>query len=191
MPWLAVYTRPSLEARAAERIRRLPVRVFYPHVVETKRIARPGGRTFRIGETKRALFSRYLFVDMGYSAFRAVRESEGVCGIVSIAGEPVEVPSIIVEDLMAKADEDGLIGRKDLVKLSSRFSGKVGDQVTFRPESYLAHVVGEIASLSRLDKHEQVVVFVEMLGARREVPINVSFIDSIMPKDQQRQYEAL
>jgi transcription antitermination factor NusG len=172
--WYAVLTAPNSEAKASAYLKRQGYHTFYPHVRE-KRYA---GRRRSMLEVERPFFSRYLFVCFTKPTHNHfdVNETFGVSTTVSVANEPLQIPNAVIDDLMRMADEDGLIRRQEPPHW---FQGKVGDTVTLKDEAPFYGLVAEIASVAALDRKDAISVWIDLLGARREVEVGIGAIADV------------
>lgn len=167
--WYAVMAGPCMEFKADANLRRQGYWTYLPHLRVTKRHKIPNRDRYRVEIVNEAYFPRYLFVCFRSprDSFYQVNETDGVATIVYCGGEPLPIPNAVMDDLMARADVDGMIGEVDKV---ARKRFKPGQKVKFRDESPLA---GWIATVS-LDAGKDVRVFLEMLGKIREIPVDAT-----------------
>jgi len=105
MRWYALRTLPRKEAIAEVHLARQGFRVFLPRIIVTRRHA----RKFEI--KKVALFPRYAFVslDLDRHRWRSINGTLGVETILMSADRPLPVPVSVVEEILATADEDGVV----------------------------------------------------------------------------------
>ena len=95
--------------------------------------------------------------------------------MVSVKGEPLNMPDALMRPLRALAAQDGLMRPLDLTRNSYHFAGRPGDLVRFNPATPLAGLIGRISDISKLDDTGEVRTWVHMFGADRE--IHVSYRD--------------
>lgn len=176
--WYAVLTRPQMEAKAAYYLSRQNYWTFYPFERVVRFLNRPGGKRLR-KEIDRPFFSRYIFVCLRRptESLYDVNETYGVSTVVNINGEPLEIPSQVIDDLMSRTDDRGLVRR---AKPLHWFTGKVGDKVQLVDEAPFYGLVVELASLDALDRKDEIGAWIDFLGSRRQVPIPVQSVARII-----------
>ena len=104
-------------------------------------------------------------MDVAATRGRAIASTVGVSHLVCNGDSPVAVPRGVVEEIRARADDNGL------VKLAPRFSFRAGDAVKVIAGA-LADQVGWFLAAS---DEERVVLLLDMLG--RQVRIKVPLVD--------------
>jgi transcription antitermination factor NusG len=164
--WYAVHA-PGSEEAVYRDIKRIGLFPFLPFHRVRRRRRRPGTNAFRIEWVTRPYFTGYLFAGMrspAESIYR-VADMNGVACVVSFGGEPLEIPHAVMDEIMAMADEDGMIGEVDT---TVRPQFHKGDEVTFVDNSPFASLIGKIS----LDDGKKVKALLKMLGASREVTIS-------------------
>ena len=153
--WFAVHTHAHREEIAAAHLERQGYRVFLPRYGKLWRHAR------RTQHVTRPLFPRYLFValDRAVDGWRAIRSTVGVADIVRHGNHPSPVPAGVVEDLIRRRDENGLISLPKLPPM--------------RPGAPVRLLDGAFASLTGLydgmADSDRVVVLLELLGRKVRV----------------------
>jgi len=159
--WYVVHTQPRGETTASRHLARQGFNAFLPEYLKRRRHAR------RVDYVRAPVFPRYLFVAMDVAAtrWRAIASTVGVSHLVCNGDSPVAVPRGVVEEIRARADDNGL------VKLAPRFSFRAGDAVKVIAGA-LADQVGWFLSAS---DEERVVLLLDMLG--RQVRIKVPLVD--------------
>lgn len=167
--WYAVMSGPQMEFEAEVNLRRQGYYTWLPHerIKRKRKIANRDRYKIEIINT--AYFPRYLFVCFRSprDSFYQVNETDGVATIVYCGDEPLPIPHEVMDELMARADVNGMVGEVDKV---ARKRFKPGQKVKFIDESPLA---GWVATVS-LDAGKDVRVFLEMLGKIREVPVDAT-----------------
>jgi hypothetical protein len=103
MSWSALTVLTGLDngGRAERSIKRLGVDFFNP-ICETAWITR-GRKVLKSVQ----LFPGYIFVN-AVTEWRQLVRSPGVTGVISDGAGPLGVPGCVIEELRARADEDGL-----------------------------------------------------------------------------------
>lgn len=106
LSWYVIHTHPREETRALHHLRRQGFEVYLPQYLKRRRHAR------RTTWAPAPLFPRYLFVLMDVSAqrWRAVNSTVGVAYLVSANDRPTPMPRGVVEEIMARTDDDGMVG---------------------------------------------------------------------------------
>lgn len=175
--WYAVYTHLQSEAQADCELRRLGYMTFFPfHRVRLRR-KRPGRHAYRVEWVDRPYFPRYTFVAvrqiMGtWESIGPAMRAKGVFGVVQSNGEPLEIPIRVMDELMARADEAGLIGEQDLL---ARNRLKAGQRVSIEGNTPLSGLLAQVS----LDTGKEIRLWVEMLGAKRLVRANPEHVTAI------------
>jgi len=175
MTWLAIYTAPQQERRAATNLRRLAVDVFLPLTIETQRRKLRYGR-FKVMTVERAFFPNYLFV-RGVDDLLTVSQTPGVLRVVSCKGRPLAIPVGVIESLLELADSDGCLERIDRVKRSASFDMRVGDSFKFRSKDHILDgLIGRLESVKSLDSRGTVEAFCRLFGSERKVEVPAAMV---------------
>jgi transcriptional antiterminator RfaH len=148
--WYAAYTQPNAESKAVEHLARQGYATYLPRYRRWRRHARQ--RTL----VSRPLFPRYLFVglDRLTQAWRPIRSTVGVVGLVSAGEAPLPVAGEIIEAVRRRESE----GAFDLHSPAQRLRSGDAVRVTEGPfESMLGRLLG-------LADHERVYVLLDLLG---------------------------
>lgn len=158
--WYAVHTRPHRELGAARQLTFQGFASFLPLHWKTVRHA----RQFRT--TKAAFFPRYLFVrlNLARDRWRAVSGTYGVSAMVMEGDRPKPVPTGIVEDLYALADEEGVLTFDRILQPGQRVRMLSGP---------FAEKIGELKGLADRDR---VQVLLDVMGARITVQTNAGML---------------
>ena len=103
--WDVINTHAQSERKAVWHLENQGFRVYLPQYMKRRRHAR------RVDMVKAPLFPRYLFVELDLDAdlWRSVNGTFGVVGLVQFGPRPSAVPAGIVEDIIGRENEDGLI----------------------------------------------------------------------------------
>lgn len=181
MSWLAIYSQSGLEKSVAESLLLFSFPVFYPFVREVLRVTRGGSSNLETRE--RAYFPRYLFVDVPINFFSEIKKIKGVITVVNCLGEPLVIPDWVIETIRESGAPDGCMEEINFTKIPKvRFAGNIGDSVIIKwRDSILSGLQGKLSSLSRLDSHGEVGVFLRMLGSERECRVPVGVVRTIKP----------
>lgn len=175
MSWWAIYSEPGRALVARDSLARAGLAVFCPVEQLTKRRKIPNRNKYRVETVVTPVYARYLFADA--AAPCDVVGTRGVLDVVRFGGNALEVPESVMTVARAGCswvDEVGdLVGARDTTLRSLRFKGVVGDTVKFKSGPF-AGFLGVLSSLASLDVDGNVKTFVDMLGARHEVPVAAS-----------------
>lgn len=154
--WYVVYSKRRKEEFAVSQLRAKGLEVFFP------KLLLPSSRN----KPRRVvpLFPSYLFVRINLvsSEYYAVIWSPGVKRIVSFAGVPAPLDDAVVEQLMAQANDEGLI--------PARTNLKVGQEVVIKsgPFDGLVGIVRELP-----DAGQRVKVLMKLLSRQVSVEVPV------------------
>lgn len=160
--WFVIHTQPNAELRAAANLRRQEFGVYLPTYLKRRSHAR------RIDTVRRALFPRYLFVEMdGDARWRPILSTAGVVDLVRVGDRPVPVPSGIIDTLRA-GEQSGCYDDTGAARLSP------GQLVRVLAGPF-AEFVGRVAALA---DSERVYVLLDLLG--REVRAKIQ-ADAVTP----------
>jgi transcription antitermination factor NusG len=163
MTWWAAYCEPKRELLARDSLIALGLDVFCPFESVTRRVrVRSWANAFRVRVCEEPVFPRYLFVDG--ASVSVVRGARGVSDVVNNCGVPLELPCAVVERLRCAADARGMVSSKDISKLSFALGWKEGDAFAFKEGSRLSGLMGQIASLAKLDETGEIKAWVTLFG---------------------------
>ena len=103
--WYVVNTQIHNEEKAAFHLNRQGFETYLPKYLKKRSHAR------KISWVSAPMFPRYLFVELDLDAdlWRSVNGTFGVVGLVQFGPRPSAVPAGIVEDIIGRENEDGLI----------------------------------------------------------------------------------
>lgn len=164
--WFAVHTGPKMEFIASRELKRQGMWLFLPFERIRRRRKLPLRDAYRVEWIERPFYPRYLFVHVGHEAIAAINDTVGVSTLVYFAGQPLAIPGRIIDELMERADGDGLMGATDQL---ARRRWNAGEPVTFPTDSPLAGLVAHIAADLG---GKEVKVWLDALGGRREVSVD-------------------
>ena len=172
--WYAIMTGARMEFTAATNLRRLGYWTWLPYISVKRTLKRPNSTQKKIITEDRAWLSRYLFIalrrqgeSLGY-----VRDAHGVSTVVksTFTGEPLQIPTLVMEALMARGDGTGFMGERDEV---ARDRIKPGTVVHFKTDSPFAGLAAEV--LADLGGSE-IDVVMEFFGGRRRARVKPEHI---------------
>lgn len=155
--WWAVQTHVRAEDKAAFHLRRQGYTVFLPKHLKRRKHAR------RIDWVPAPMFPRYLFVAMGsgHDRWWSIRSTFGVSNLVCFGNTPAAVPKEIIEEIMARQDEKGLI--------------KTIEGPGFKPGDRVRIINGPFSDLEGLFQcptdEDRVTILFQLMG--REVKVRV------------------
>jgi len=158
--WYVARTLPQRELRAATQLKNQDFRAFVPRYWKNRRHAR------KVETISAPLFPRYLFVILNRSVdrWRSINGTLGVERLLMQGGEPLPVPSGVVESLIAAADGGGNVHFDADLKEGQRVKVTAG---------VFAEFVGQ---LERLDDNGRVRVLLEIMGGKVRVAIPQSLL---------------
>lgn len=177
--WFAVHTRAQQELVADRNLRRKGYYTFFPFDRIRRRRKIAGQDRHVIEWIDVPYFSRYIFVGL-FSPQQSTGpiNSEDVDGVSTVVrgltGTPLRIPTPVIQELMTRGEPDapGLMRVVDLVE---RKKFETGAMVQFRDNTPLAGLIAEVA----LDAGKEVRLFLDVLGARREISAAPSAIAEI------------
>jgi transcriptional antiterminator RfaH len=106
MHWYACHCQAQKESLAARELRREGFEVFFPYTIELVK----AGHKSACRPVRRPWLSRYLFVLAQQDDLHLVNETAGVSTVVRApGGEPHPVPQVVMDSLLAQADDWGEI----------------------------------------------------------------------------------
>jgi transcriptional antiterminator RfaH len=164
MRWYAVHTHPNGETKALGNLTRQGFEAYLPRYSKKRRHAR------KTDYVAAPLFPRYLFVRMDPEAarWRSISSTYGVTHLVCHGETPVALPEGIVEGIMTRQDEKGL------VTLDPALPFKPGEKVEVL-EGPLKELTGIFQSIS---DDMRVIVLLEMLGRPVKVRLPIDSVGS-------------
>lgn len=159
--WYLAQLKPNGANLALRNLARQGFRTFLPLTHETER------HRGRFVSRKRPLFPGYVFVGVppAMARWRAINSTQGVSRLVSFGADPTPVPGALIEGLMLRCDDGGVLSDEVLsagaeVRLTQGpFAGFVGHIETME-KARRAYVLLDIMS-------QAVRVSVPMDGMRR------------------------
>lgn len=103
--WYLVHSKPQREEVATTNLERQGFEVFLPRMRVQAR------RRGRFVERVEAMFPRYLFtrLDAEHQDWSPIRSTVGVATLVRFGLKPAQVPDALVDDLRARADDEGVV----------------------------------------------------------------------------------
>lgn len=161
--WFVVHTQPHAEEKAATHLMRQGYAVFVPRYLRRRSHAR------KVETVVRPLFPRYIFtiIDLTKDRWRSILSTVGVSSLVCQANLPARVPDGIVEQLIARADERGL------VELDCRPKLIAGQKVRLIGGAF-ADLIGV---LERMTDRDRVAVLLDIMGRKVRVTLDTDALE--------------
>jgi transcription antitermination factor NusG len=170
MKWYAVMTNPRAEDIANRNLKRAGFHTFYPHERVKRKRKRPLLDTYVVEHVIRPYYPGYLFLMLRpEQGLYHANEAEGVGTIVHSGGVPLEIPHPVMDEIMAREEK---VRDVDTV---ARIPYMVGQNVRFADNSPMAGLIAQIA----LDMGNQVMLWLTVLGAKRQVTVDPQVIAEI------------
>ena len=162
--WYVAQTHRRDEEKAAWHLRRQEFSVYLPRYLTRRRHAR------RVDWVKAPLFPRYLFIEMDseHTQWRCINSTIGVSRLVCNGDRPAPVPDGIVEDIVARSDNRGL------VRLDRMRPFRHGEKV----QIMVGALTERVGLFECLADDDRVVLLLDMLG--RQVRIKVP-LETVAP----------
>jgi transcriptional antiterminator RfaH len=160
--WYAVHAQVNAEAKACLHLRNQGFGTYLPRYMRRRSHAR------RVELVPTPLFPRYLFVEFDREVvrWRAIRSTVGVSGLVTHGDVPTPVPVGIVEGIMAREDEHGMVP----VASTQRFAP--GDKV----EILDGALEGLTALFEGTTDQQRVILLLDLLGRQVRVTVPTATI---------------
>ena len=152
--WYVAQTQVRAEERARINLRRQGFEPYLPRYQRERRHAR------RRDLVKAPLFPGYIFVqfDLEAAAWRSINGTYGISQLVCFGDRPAAVPEGVVEEIVARENQDGLI------PLQPR---------SFRKGEALRIVSGALAEcfglFERMADRDRVILLLDLLGRKVRV----------------------
>jgi transcriptional antiterminator RfaH len=148
--WYVANTLSRRELGAKQQLEQQGFRTFAPYIIRTVRHAR------KLRSARAPVFPGYVFVilDLHRDRWRSVNGTLGIARLIMAGEQPQPVPRGVVEDLVARTDDRGLLGRQQ--------EFRVGDAVRVIAGPF-SNVLGR---LDRLDDNGRVRVLLDIMGGR-------------------------
>lgn len=163
--WRLVQVRPNADGIAIKNIERQGFCAFRPLEIVTS--IRGGRFVSRL----RSFFPGYMFA--GYAGpaapWSAINSTYGVARLVKFGDRPTAVPNLLVDELQAACDDQGVIS------LASRIVAGANVEVA---SGSLAGFVGEV---ERLTPDQRALVLIEFLGKQTRVSLPVAQLKVASP----------
>ncbi len=162
--WYAIQTQPNAEIKAVLNLRRQGFDVYFPRYTKRRRHAR------RMETVVRPVFPGYVFVRMDVETmrWRAVQSTFGVRRLVSFGELPAPIPIGIVEMLLGRETENGLIVLDRAIKF------KRGQVVEIMDGPFAEYS----ALFETMDDKKRVILLLDLMG--RQVRVRVP-LEAVQP----------
>ena len=172
--WYAIYTKPQCEALANRNLKARGYTTFAPVRRIRRRRRLPNGH-HHVDWIEVPHFTRYIFVALfgrGHESAGEINDTIGVSSIVGNADGPLNIPHEVMDEIMAKCDDEGKIRHVDK---RERALYPPGTRVRFKDNNPLQGLFAQIS----VDCGDSVRVEVESLGAIREVRVSPEQIGTV------------
>jgi transcriptional antiterminator RfaH len=169
--WFAVMTGPRMEFTADRNLRRQGLHTWLPFQRIRRKRKLPNRPGFRLDWVEEPYFPRYLFVALRKptESVYQINETDGIATVVYQGGEPLPIPHGVIDELMGRANGDGLVGVVDPTK-RKRFAP--GDHVRFVDDSPFAGLL----ALVNIDKGPNIRLWVDVLGKKHAISVPPSAV---------------
>lgn len=155
--WHILLCKPNQNHIAARHLKRMPVDVFMPyHMINV----RQGGH-FRL--KRQPLFAGYVFVGGAPKQlpWRRIRATPGVSQVIGLdARGPAQVPCDVIEGLVHRCDEEGMLQTEPDLSVGDKIKIKSGPFAEF------------ISKVEHIDADQRVHALLDLLGAERRVAVD-------------------
>jgi transcriptional antiterminator RfaH len=160
--WYVAHTQAREEEKALANLARQGFTAFLPRYRRRRRHAR------RTDWVRTPLFPRYLFVamDVARVRWRAVSSTFGVSHLVCHGDRPVPVPHGVVEDILSRQDESGLI------QIEPRIPFRKGDAV----QVVAGALADRIGLFEGVTDEERVILLLDLLGRQVRVKLSLEAV---------------
>lgn len=162
--WYVAQTHPHAEEKAFGHLKRQGFRAYLPRYQKSRRHAR------KVELVRAPLFPGYLFINLDVSSerWRPIKSTVGIARLICVGDKPLAVPEGIVEDIMSKESDDGLLEVMD----PSPWAPGDTVQVTDGP------LKGQVGWFQKLTDKDRVMVLLELLGRTVAMPVKRAAVSS-------------
>ena len=163
--WYAVYTKPHKEFLSYRELQRQNFKVYVPKIKTLIKHAR------KVSHKIKPFFPRYIFValDITHGSWASVNSTRGVVKLISSGGKPIKVSEKIIEELMSKQNDEGLIESIPTPKC------KIGAELKIVDGPFYG-LHGLFAGLS---DDMRVKVLLDIMGRSLTVPMSNNWVSSV------------
>lgn len=163
--WYVVSSQSRGEEKAVHHLRRQGYEVYLPRFLKRRSHAR------KIDWAPAPMFPRYLFVclDLECDQWLSIRSTIGVSQIICHGESPTPVPIGVIEEIMARENENGL------VQFSSGAKFKKGDKVQVIGGAFGEHV----GIFDCDDDSRRVFILLNLLGREVKVRLPVEAVSAV------------
>lgn len=149
------YLPTGQEFIAQHQLRAREFRTFLPFIRVRRRFKVRGRDEHKVDWIRKAYFPGYLFVRLEpWDSFAAVNDCPGVATIVYQGSAPMPVPTPVIDELRARADDQGCLDRTDQTK---RIKFLPDQRVRLFSDSILGHFLATV----KVDKGSKIRVWSE------------------------------
>jgi len=163
--WYVISAQSRGEEKAAHHLQRQGYETYLPRFLKRRSHAR------KIDWVPAPMFPRYLFVslDLDCDQWVSIRSTVGVSQIICLGDTPTPVPEGVIEEIMAREDENGLVK----LSMGSRF--KKGDKVQVIGGAFGEHV----GLFDCSDDNQRVFILLNLLGREVKVRLPVEAVSAV------------
>lgn len=160
--WYAVHTKPRQEDVAEENLHRQSFKTYLPRIEELRR------RSGKWRKTVAPMFPRYIFISLklGADNIYTIHSTRGVSSLVRFGGDPIRVPSALIDTLKRTENKETGVHSTDTPFL------REGDEITI--------LEGPLAGLSGIFQtakgEERVIILLNILGKANTVTLKRDLI---------------
>ncbi len=155
--WYVASTHCRAESRALWHLRNQGYHGYLPRYRKRRTHAR------RTELVPAALFPGYVFiaVDIGETSWHPIRSTIGIRHLICHGDAPVPVPEGVVEDIIAREDQDGIVSAPSLPPFAD------GEPIEVTAGPFL----GQVGFFECVSDDDRIVILLGMLGRRIRVPL--------------------
>jgi len=162
--WYVARTHPHAETKAARHLGRQGFEFYLPRYLKKRRHAR------RVEVVPRPLYPGYIFVavDHEMQRWQPIQSTIGITRIMCSGDQPAAVPQEVVEELMRREDEFGMI------QLERRVQFKPGDTVRVVTGAFSKY----LGLYEGADERERVAILLSLLGRKVRVHLPSEMVEA-------------
>ena len=155
LQWFLAQLKPNAQAIAVRNLDRQGFATFLPQHRVTRR------QSGRFIDTLRPLFPGYLFVgfDPNTAPWRKINATSGVSRLVSFDRRPRAVPTVLIDDLRARCDVDGVLKPAPILASGSAVEILSGPFANF------------VATVESITPDQRVWVLLDLMGQQTRVQV--------------------
>ncbi len=157
MKWFVVHTQMRQELLALQHLEEQHFNVYLPRFKKMRSHAR------KVDEVLAPLFPRYLFVgiDPTLDQWRSVNGTRGVSYVLTAEGQPLWVPTVVIDDLKSRENTEGLLSVDSLDLFSQ------GDVLRIKEGSF----EGQTGVFQKWTDRQRVEILLNFLGREQRLSV--------------------